>query len=284
MVVYLSYFKFGYPFGLFVVYVLVSFIFSILSLYFSYLFYFVSKKHGIERLKLLFIGFVLVGIAYFLQTIGWLYFAKCGTAETPIIIFGCTINFLPVMVAFSMFSIFCWYVSFYVYARLQRNDVLFVKDYAVIILGIVGAVISLLPHNMWMRSDIPRFQEPTPWNPNPPIYLESVIRLTTGLLIIIIGFLTLFSYFLLYKKKPREEPEDIVMRKRHEYLLLGILLMTLAIASLAIRDIAALRGEEIIPPSIAALLITTFFQTLSTLCLYVGILAPEWVIKRWTRS
>jgi len=280
----LSYFEFDYPMGVFAIYILISFVFSFLSLYFSYLFYFVSKKHGIERLKLLFLGFVIMGSAYLLQTIGWLYFAKYGTAETPITILGNTIPFLPTMVAFSMCSVFCWYTSFYVYARLQRNDVLYIKDYLVIALGIIGAIISLLPHNMWMRSDIPRFQEPTPLNPNPPVYIESVIRLTTGLLIIITGFMTLFSYFLLYKKKLREEPEDIVLRKRHEYLILGILLMTFAMASLAIRDIAALRGREIIPPSIVALLIITFFQIISTLCLYIGIMAPEWITKRWVKS
>ncbi len=280
----MSYFEFDYPMGVFAIYILISFVFSFLSLYFSYLFYFVSKKHGIERLKLLFLGFVIMGSAYLLQTIGWLYFAKYGTAETPITILGNTIPFLPTMVAFSMCSVFCWYTSFYVYARLQRNDVLYIKDYLVIALGIIGAIISLLPHNMWMRSDIPRFQEPTPLNPNPPVYIESVIRLTTGLLIIITGFMTLFSYFLLYKKKLREEPEDIVLRKRHEYLILGILLMTFAMASLAIRDIAALRGREIIPPSIVALLIITFFQIISTLCLYIGIMAPEWITKRWVKS
>ena len=280
----MSYFEFDYPMGVFAIYILISFVFSFLSLYFSYLFYFVSKKHGIERLKLLFLGFVIMGSAYLLQTIGWLYFAKYGTAETPITILGNTIPFLPTMVAFSMCSVFCWYTSFYVYARLQRNDVLYIKDYLVIALGIIGAIISLLPHNMWMRSDIPRFQEPTPLNPNPPVYIESVIRLTTGLLIIITGFMTLFSYFLLYKKKLREEPEDIVLRKRHEYLILGILLMTFAMASLAIRDIAALRGREIIRPSIVALLIITFFQIISTLCLYIGIMAPEWITKRWVKS
>ena len=280
----MPYFEFDYPLGLFIAYVLVGFAFSAFSLYLSYLFRFVSKKHGIERLKLLFIGFALVGIAYLLQTIGWLYFAEYGTAETPITIFGCTINFLPSMVAFCMCSIFCWYTLFYLYARLQRNDMLFAKDYVVVAIGIASAAISLLPQNMWMRSDIPRFQEPAPWNPNPPIYIESVIRLTTALLIIIIGFLTIFSYYLLYRKKLKEEPEDIVMRKRHEYLLLGILLMTFAVVSLAMRDIAMLRGKEILPPSIVALLIATLFQMLSIFCLYIGILAPEWITRRWTKS
>jgi len=62
----LSYFEFDYPLGLFIAYVLVGFSFSAFSLYLSYLFHFVSKKHGIERLKLLFICFALVGLAYLL--------------------------------------------------------------------------------------------------------------------------------------------------------------------------------------------------------------------------
>jgi len=65
------------------------------------------------------------------------------------------------------------------------------------------------------------------------------------------------------------------MRKRHKYLFLGILLMIFAVIYLAMKNIPMLRGEEILPPSIVALLVVAPPQMPSLSCLHIGILAPR---------
>lgn len=274
---------FDYPLSLFIIFVGSLLLFSIESIYFGYIFYFVSEKHGIERLKILFLGFLAIGISSILYLLGWIYFALYGTAETPIDLSICIINFLPLTVGLFIASTFLWYMSFFTYARLQRNDKIRKIDALILGIGCIGIIVSLLPQNMWMRSDIPRLQEPTPWNPNPPIYLESIIRLSTALLIIFIGFMTIFAYYLLYKKKRRENPDDIITLRRHGYLLIGILLMVIANLAMAMRDIAAIRGEEILPPEMVSLIIIAFLQAMSAFALYVGIIAPEWMTRRWAK-
>ena len=280
----MPYIVFEYSLDFFILYVVLNFIVSGEFIYFGYLFFFVSKKHEIPRLKILSFGFIILGVALLLKTFGNIYFATYGTAETPVSIAGITIHFLPVCVGLSIFATFLWYTSLYAYARLQRSDRIGGLDYPIIAIGVIGACISLLPQNMWMRTDIPRFQEPTPWNPNPPIYIESVIRLTTGLLLILCSFLTVLAYYLLYRLKLRMQPRDIVVLKRHEYMLVGILLMVFAVVPITIRDVAVLRGEEIISPTLMSLILSTFFQIFSALALYIGILAPEWMVKRWSEK
>lgn len=280
----MAYFEFNYPIGLFILFIVALVLFSVESLYFSYVFYFVSKKHEIERLKLLFIGFLVLGISSVFYVLGWIYFAIYGSAATPINLFTLVVNFLPLVVGLFVASTFVWYMSFYAYARLQRNDRLGKMDFFVLGAGILGIILSLVPQNMWMRSDLPRLQEPTPWNPNPPVYIESLVRLSTALLIIFIGFMTVFAYYLLYKRKYRQDPEDIITIKRYVYLLVGILFMVIANVAMAMRDVAALRGEEMLPQSIITLIIVTFLQIISAFALYVGIVAPEWITRRWTRK
>ncbi len=280
----MSYIEFNYPLHFYLVYVIFSFLVSIEMLYFGYLFYFVSKKHEIPRLKILSMGFLALGASLFVRNIGNIYFAVYGSAETPVSMLGCTINFLPVCTAVLVFTTFLWYISLYIYARLQRNNILVRVDYPAIGFGILGSILALLPQNMWLRTDIPRLQKPTPWNPNPTIHIESIIRLMTSILLIAISFLTVLSYYLLYRSKIRGADVDAVTVHRHEYMLLGILLMVFAVVPITIRDVAAVSGEEIVAPALISLVLSSFFQFFSAFFLYTGILAPDWIVRRWTRK
>ena len=90
----MGFLTFVYPFELFIVFVAFMLIFAIETIYFAYLFFIVSRKHGIRELEILSYSFGALGFSSILVVFGFIYFYYYGTTETPLDLGFIRINFL----------------------------------------------------------------------------------------------------------------------------------------------------------------------------------------------